>query len=296
MSSLESFVALLDRPLLCDDLFDGVPDTTFFVKDAAGRYVAVNQILAERTGFGRKDALIGRTADEVFPGDLGRRIAEQDRLILRSARSLKGELELHIYRDGGEGWCLTWKEPLFDRGRKVMGLVGLSRDLRSANARRTRPPPCRGPAVRAETIRRRLKVRRFAELAKLSPFQLDQRFRAMFGISARQYLTQLKIDRAADAPAVQRRSDQPDRPGMRLRRPDRLHPAVQEAGRPVAGGIPAIAGIRGFRSVRFGAGGRAVLLPGLRPLTIVRARYGTRPQTAAIAVLENGTKLFRDLR
>jgi PAS domain S-box-containing protein len=134
MTPLDDLVALLDRPLVGDDLFDGVPDTIFFVKDATGRYVAANQVLAERTGFGRKEALLGLTADAVFPGELGRRIAEQDRAILASARSLKGELELHLYPDGQEGWCLTWKEPLFDRARRVVGLIGLSRDLRPANA------------------------------------------------------------------------------------------------------------------------------------------------------------------
>ncbi len=73
------------------------PDTIFFVKDAPGRYVAANRMLAERTGLERKETLIGLTADQVFPGELGRRIAEQDRAILKSARSLKGELELHLY-------------------------------------------------------------------------------------------------------------------------------------------------------------------------------------------------------
>src|SRR5574340_511712 len=131
--ALNDLLARLDRPRICDDLFDAVPDTIFFVKDSLGRYAAANQTLAERTGFKRKEALIGLAADQVFPGALGRRIAEQDRAILTSARALKGELELHLYPDGREGWCLTWKEPLFDRERAVIGLVGLSRDVRSAN-------------------------------------------------------------------------------------------------------------------------------------------------------------------
>ena len=29
-----------------------------------------------------------------------------------------GRMELHLYPDGGEGWCLTWKEPLIDAGRR----------------------------------------------------------------------------------------------------------------------------------------------------------------------------------
>lgn len=199
MDPLESLVAALDRPFVCESLFDGIPDTVFFVKDAAGRYVAANQVLAERTGFTRKEALIGLSADEVFPGELGRRIAEQDRAILRSARSLKGQLELHLYPDGAEGWCLTWKEPLFDRARRVVGLVGLSRDLRPANA----APEETAALSRALRIAQTepglaAKVGDLAERAKLSVFQFDQRIRAMFGLSAGQYLTRLRIEQASE--------------------------------------------------------------------------------------------------
>ena len=199
MEPLESLVAVLDRPFICDSLFDSVPDTIFFVKDAAGRYVAANQTLAERTGFGRKEALIGLAADAVFPGALGRRIAAQDRAILESARSLKGELELHLYPEGREGWCLTWKEPLFDRARAVVGLVGLSRDLRPANA----APAETAALSRALRMAQRhggtsVKVSELAELAGLSLFQLDQRIRAMFGLSSGQYLTRLRIERASE--------------------------------------------------------------------------------------------------
>ena len=199
MGLLERLVAVLDRPLACDDLFDGIPDTIFFVKDASGRYVAANQILAERTGFGRKEALIGLAADAVFPGPLGRRIAAQDRAILQSARSLKGELELHLYPSGQEGWCLTWKEPLFDRARRVVGLVGLSRDLRPANAMPDETAALsRALQVAQSRAGVALKVTDLAELADLSPFQLDQRIRAMFGLSPGQYLARLRIDRASE--------------------------------------------------------------------------------------------------
>ena len=199
MEPLEALLARLDRPLIFDDLFDAVPDTIFFVKDSVGRYVAANQTLAQRTGRQRKEELIGLAADKVFTGALGKRILEQDRAILKSARSLKGELELHLYPDGEEGWCLTWKEPLFDRNRVVVGLVGLSRDVRSANA-----APDETAALSAVLRYAQahpdaaLKLGDLAARAGLSVFQFDQRVRLMFGLSAGQYFTRLRIDRAAE--------------------------------------------------------------------------------------------------
>ena len=199
MAPLDLLVAGLGRASRSDALFDGVPDMIVFVKDAAGRYVAANKVLAERTGFGHKDALIGLTADEVFPGELGRRIAQQDAAILKSARSLKGELELHLYPGGQEGWCLTWKEPIFDVDHRVIGLVGLSRDLRSANAVPEETAALSKVLRSAQTqAGMALKVRDLAKRANLSVFQFDQRIRAMFGLSAGQYLTRLRIDYASE--------------------------------------------------------------------------------------------------
>lgn len=199
MEPLEGLLAALDRPLVCDELFDGVPDTIFFVKDALGRYAAVNRTLAERTGHERKETLIGLTADQVFRGELGRRIAEQDRAILKSARSLKGELELHLYPDGEEGWCLTWKEPLFDRKRAVIGLVGLSRDVRPANAAPDETMALSTALRYAQAHpEAALRIGDLATHVGLSAFQFDQRIRMMFGLSAGQYLTRLRIDRASE--------------------------------------------------------------------------------------------------
>ena len=42
--------------------------------------------------------------------------------------SIRGRMELHLYPDGSEGWCLTWKEPLIDANGSIRGLAGISRD------------------------------------------------------------------------------------------------------------------------------------------------------------------------
>ena len=45
---------------IIEQLFDHVPDTAFFIKDARGRYLAVNQSLVERCGCRDKKELLGR--------------------------------------------------------------------------------------------------------------------------------------------------------------------------------------------------------------------------------------------
>lgn len=199
MDLLSSVLLALARPHGGEALFDAVPDTVFFVKDRQGRYAAVNQTLVERTGRTSKAELIGRTADAVFPGALGRHIAEQDRAIAAGGRMVIAELELHLYADGREGWCLTWKAPLRDAGGAIVGLVGMSRDVRAAGEA---PAETRALSEALAHARAHLeeapKTADVARRAGLSPFQFDQRIRHLFGMSAGQYLVRLRIDHARE--------------------------------------------------------------------------------------------------
>ena len=196
---MASLAAVLGRPFPGIELFDRVADTVFFIKDHEARYVAVNETLVHRCRLMDKNALIGRKASEVFASPLGERYEAQDRKVIAEGLSIRGRMELHLYPDGSEGWCLTWKEPLIDAGGVIRGLVGISRDA-----------PAFGVGAGFDGAfgdlglhRRRISIEplRIPELAGqagLSPYQFDQRIRALFGISAGQYLSRLRIGRACD--------------------------------------------------------------------------------------------------
>lgn len=199
MDPRSSLTLALTQTPAGDDLFDAVPDTVYFVKDRDGRYTAVNQTLVERTGRASKADLIGRTADEVFPGALGRRIAEQDRAITLSGRMLTAELELHLHADGREGWCLTWKAPLRGADGAITGLLGMSRDVRPGGETPAETLALSEALAHARTnLDKPLRIGDLAARAGLSAFQFDQRIRQLFGMSAGQYVTRLRIDHARD--------------------------------------------------------------------------------------------------
>ncbi|KPL51168.1 hypothetical protein ABB55_02165 [Prosthecomicrobium hirschii] len=199
----------LGRPFVCEDLFDAIGDTVFFVKDAAGRYVTVNRTLAARSGRARKEDLIGLTAAEVFPGILGRRIAEQDRRVIADREPIHGKLELHLYPGGAEDWCLTWKEPIVGDDQAVIGLTGISRDLQPiGGAGRDMSNLSRVIDHIEAEMDKPLRIDDLAARAGLTAHQLDARMRSLFGLSVRQYLIRARIERACsrlrltDAPIV----------------------------------------------------------------------------------------------
>ena len=194
-----SLAAILGRPFPGIELFDRVADTVFFIKDQEARYVAVNDTLAHRCRFTSKSALIGRKASEVFSAPLGERFEAQDLKVIAEGLSIRGRMERHLYPDGGEGWCLTWKEPLIDPAGVIRGLAGISRDAPALSG--SAPVSAALSATLAyidDHLDEPLRIPDLAARARLSPFQFDQRIRTIFGFSAGQYLSRLRIDRACD--------------------------------------------------------------------------------------------------
>jgi AraC-like DNA-binding protein len=189
----------LGRPFPGVELFDAIADTVFFIKDRDARYVAVNDSLVRRCRLPGKAALVGRKASEVFAAPLGERFEAQDLGVLAEGLSVRGRTERHLYPDGTEGWCLTWKEPLVDASGMIRGLVGVSRDAPAL----MRPGSLSQRLADAlayidEHLDTTLRVPELASRAGLSVFRFDQRIRTLFGMSAGQYLSRLRVDRACD--------------------------------------------------------------------------------------------------
>lgn len=108
---------------------DLMHDTAFFIKDASGRYLVVNQSLVERHGLKDKSQMLGRRPCDVCPGDYGRIPTEQDEQVLRTGQPIVERLELFWRRPNVPVWGLTSKLPVRDERGQVTGLIGISKDL-----------------------------------------------------------------------------------------------------------------------------------------------------------------------
>lgn len=189
--------ALLAAAGFALDLFDGLPDVVFFAKDAEGRYRAVNDTLVRRLGRRTKQDLLGRTALDLFPAPLGERYLGQDLAVCRTGRPVEDLLELHLYPDGREGWCLTTKVPLRGGAGRVLGLAGTSRDVRP-------PDPLDGAVEGLAEVLNDLherpgsphRVEELALRAGLSHDRFSRRVRALFGLSPSQLVIKVRVDAA----------------------------------------------------------------------------------------------------
>jgi len=187
----------LAGPFTGEELFDSLTDLVYFLKNARGQYVVVNQALVERCGFRHKSELIGRTADEVYPAPLGQSYRAQDDAVIRTGEPILNQLELQIYPGGNTGWCVTSKVPLRGRHGNVVGLVGISKDLHVTSET---GEDYSSLAAVVRHIHGRydqpLKIQDLANMAGLSTYQFEQRIRKIFAITAGQFIQKVRMDAA----------------------------------------------------------------------------------------------------
>lgn len=180
----------------CDALFDQLPDVVFFRKDAQGRYTHANRTLLKRLGFSDSGALLGRTAAQVFPAQLGSNYLQQDLRVVRTGQSVVNELELHLFPNHRAGWCLTVKHPLGEAG-KTAGIVGISRDLKGPS---TQNPVYQRLAGSLAHARRHctdpLSVGELARHAGLSVAQLERHLLALLQLTPGRWLLSLRLEAA----------------------------------------------------------------------------------------------------
>ena len=182
-----------------ETLFDRIPDIVFFVKDAEGRYVAVNRTLVDRCGAAGKEDLIGGTVLDIFPPPMGESYHQQDMVVLERGVPLTDLLELHLYSRGEPGWCITNKVPLTENDGTITGLVGISKDLHvPADGASGYRELAKAAAHIREHYGGPLRVEELARMSSLSVYQFEQRMKKIFQLTAGQFITKVRIEAACE--------------------------------------------------------------------------------------------------
>jgi len=98
-----------------------------WLKDAEGRFLAVNDQFAKACGMASSDEVVGKTNRDIWPDALAEKYSEQDKLVM-ALREQK-RVEECVVENGQERWFGIFRTPILDHQGNVLGTTGFARDI-----------------------------------------------------------------------------------------------------------------------------------------------------------------------
>jgi len=121
--------ALVEERNLLRALIDNLPDH-IYVKDIESRFLVANEAIARTMGMTTPDDLIGKTDFDFYPSEMAEQYYANERVVIESGNPLFNQEELNVNRKTGMTiWYLTSTVPYLDSQGKIVGLVGIARDI-----------------------------------------------------------------------------------------------------------------------------------------------------------------------
>ncbi len=179
-------------------IFDHLPDLSFFVKNNRSEFIHANAAFVEMIGAKSLAEILGKTDHDFSPEELADRFVRDDRQVMRSGKPITSRVELVPNSDGSISWHMTTKIPLRDGRGNITGLAGITRDLNRTATTAVRYKSMAGVIRHLEThYPEPLSVGAMAELAHLSLSQFERRFKTLFQVTPLQYLIRLRLNKAS---------------------------------------------------------------------------------------------------
>ena len=115
------------RDLLLRTLIDNLPDAVY-AKDTKGRKIMANPADLKNIRRKTEAEVIGKNDFDLFPREVAEKFWADDQQVINGEPVLNRE-EYVLNNAGEKRWLMTSKLPLYDQVGKVIGLVGIGRDI-----------------------------------------------------------------------------------------------------------------------------------------------------------------------
>lgn len=118
---------LLHEQTLLRSLMDSLPDAIYF-KDRESRFTKINRTMEEIYGKYHK-TIIGKTDFDLFSEEHASAAYKDEQEIMRTSEPMVDKLEKETFEDGQVKWVRTTKLPLRDDQERIIGTMGISRNV-----------------------------------------------------------------------------------------------------------------------------------------------------------------------
>ena len=177
-------------------LFEFLPDVIFFVKDVNSRIMMCNASFLRFQGAKTIKSILGKNSYDFFPKAIADSFIADDKKVMESGETLVDRVELTI-DDGIISWFSTTKVPVYARNGKIIGVMGISRNLRKAD-KTLSPFQKMMPVIEyiKENHTKEISISELAQMCHLSESQFRRRFKQLFRLSPLQFILKIRIESA----------------------------------------------------------------------------------------------------
>jgi AraC-like DNA-binding protein len=194
LAKRDAWLREIDPAHLFHRLFDVIPGVHFFAKNRKGELMFVSRNNPAPGPKADEAAVIGLTDFDLNPADMARSHVRDDARIYATERPLLNHVELWFDSLGMPDWFVVNKMPIWSRAGKIIGIMGFSQNY---DGRAKTLLPLDGISKAVSHIRqhyqRDIALGELAQVAALSPRQLQRKFKAAFGVGPQQFLIKTRL-------------------------------------------------------------------------------------------------------
>ncbi|MBU2913588.1 methyl-accepting chemotaxis protein [Reichenbachiella agariperforans] len=113
---------------LLDSLLEYMPDAIYF-KDLNSKFIRASKTVAKLVGLNDKDEVIGKSDFDYYDKDLAQEWFEHEQKIIKSGKGVENDISENRLPSGEIIYVTNTKVPLMDVDGKVIGTMGISREI-----------------------------------------------------------------------------------------------------------------------------------------------------------------------
>jgi AraC-like DNA-binding protein len=177
-------------------MFDLLPSTIFWIKDAQSSVIYANNKYVEHLGLHTLQQILGKSDLDFFPPHIAKQFISDDQRVMKG-QVITDRIELNMLKTGDFAWFSTSKRPLFDQSKNIVGTYGFTQLMNKTSQVLSSIDAIKAPVeyVR-ENFHRDICVKELANAAFLSVSALERRFKKYLSKTPKQFINEIRLENA----------------------------------------------------------------------------------------------------
>ena len=177
--------------------FAYLPDVSFFAKDKQGRFIAANPAFLKLCGLSDLKDLLGKTDLDFFQKKRAHLYMHDDRKVVETGVKLENQIEPMPLGKSNAALIMTTKFPLQSADGRILGLVGIARNLLETSVRSSEMNEFAKTIDHIERFsRERFDLPALAARQGMSPSKFERSFKKIFHMTPSAFHLQVRLRQA----------------------------------------------------------------------------------------------------